>query len=108
MRELIDHLAASKTARVMQETWGHLAPVPRLAYQGTILFAHGAYGDLVIIRADFPDLPDSPWFFDDLNQFVDSWLTEAGKLYEFSGTYTKFKNGGFRFSGKPRERSIGD
>ena len=49
-------------AAVMQNTWGHLAPKPGRAYIGHVVFAYGAYGDIVPIRCEFDGLDDSPWF----------------------------------------------
>lgn len=90
---------AKYKAEVMAATWGHLAPKPK-KYEGTILFAHGEYGDLVPLRAAFHGLPDSPWFFDDMTDWIFEQKTEEGKIYLFVGSYTKFKNGNCRFSGK--------
>lgn len=95
---------AAHKARVMGETWGHLAPKPRQSYRGSILFCHSEYGDLVPIRCDFRDLPDSPWFFQDLIDFIVASKTEPGGIYEFDGTYTKRKNGTFHFKGRTVER----
>lgn len=96
-------LAAHKN-RVMCETWGHLAPVPRNSYRGSIVFAHGEYGDLVPLRTDFPSLPDSPCFFSDLMELISSAKTEPGRIYEFEGTYTRRKNGSHHFKGRTVER----
>jgi hypothetical protein len=95
---------ASYKARVMGETWGHLAPKPRNAYRGSILFAQSEYGDLVALRTDFPDLPDSPWLFNDIMEFICAAKTEAGGIYEFEGTYTRRKNGTHHFKGRTVER----
>lgn len=89
---------------VMAQTWGHLAPNPRREYHGSILFAHGAYGDLVPLRADFDGMPDSPWFFQDMMDFIAGSKTEPGCIYEFDGTYTKRKNGTYHFKGRTVER----
>lgn len=88
--------------QVQQATWGHLAPIPRRTYRGTILFVHGDYGDITPIRVRFPDLPDSPWFFEGMIEFLSSRRTRPGTVYLFSGSYMQCKNGAHRFSGKVR------
>jgi len=93
---------ARYSAEVMAETWGHLAPEPRRRYPGTIVFTHGAYGDLTPIVVEFGQLPDSPWFFDGVLEFIGSRKTAPGKVYRFSGTYMMCKNGSHRFSGRTR------
>jgi hypothetical protein len=85
---------------VFQQTWGHLRPELRRTYHGFIIFAYGAYGDIIPVACEFDGLPDSPWFFDDLQDFIGKKAKTPGTIYRFSGTYTKFKNGGCRFSGK--------
>jgi hypothetical protein len=92
--------------QVMAATFGHLAPEPRKRYPGTILFTHTDYGQLVPIRSHFQDLPDSPWFFEHLNDFVADKATKAGAVYRFKGTYILFKNGKAQFSGKIVELDI--
>ena len=89
--------------RVMHSTWGHLAPVPRKPYTGGILFTHTEYGDLVPIRSSFPELPDSPWFYRHLHDFVADKARTPATVYRFEGTYTMLKNGRSRFSGKVRK-----
>jgi hypothetical protein len=91
---------AAHRAQVLAATFGHLAPSIRKKYHGSILFTQSAYGSLVPIRADFPDLPDSPWFFEHLNDFVAERAREPGKVYRFDGTYMVFRNGSPSFSGK--------
>lgn len=104
MSEAWAPIEAAQKHRVMRQTFGHLAPIPRNAYRGSILFAHSEYGDLVALRSDFPGLPDSPWFFSDMMEFIISAKTEAGRIYEFEGTYTRRKNGSHHFKGRTLER----
>lgn len=85
---------------VMRNTWGHLAPEHRKVYHGEILFAFGEYGDIIPIRCNFKDLPDSPWFYDQMNDFIAEKSKDKGAIYRFEGTYMLFKNGKCRFSGK--------
>lgn len=91
-------------AQVTNETWGHLAPEPRRKYNGFILFAHAAYGDLTVIDYRFKNLEDSPWFCEDLHEFINGIAGEKpqGRIYRFDGTYMKYKNGSHSFSGKVR------
>jgi hypothetical protein len=70
---LIDAYGARREAEVMQETWGHLAPNPNREYTGSVLFTHGAYGDLTAISVDFDGLDDSPWFYEHLHD----WFVNA-------------------------------
>jgi len=103
--------------KVMSMTWGHLHPEYRKVYKGYILFTHGAYGDITPIKCEFKDLPDSPWFFQEMEDFLYSKCVESshfyrgnfrttkgkvkvGQIARFDGTYVKFKNDGYRFSGK--------
>lgn len=104
MDEAWSPIHAAQKHRVMADTWGHLAPRPQTAYRGSILFAHGEYGNLVALRTDFPELPDSPWFFHDMMEFIGAAKTEAGCIYEFEGTYTRRKNGSHHFKGRTVER----
>ena len=85
---------------VMRGTWGHLAPEHRKVYHGEILFAFGEYGDIIPIRCNFEGLPDSPWFYDQMTDFIAEKSKDKGTIYRFEGTYMLFKNGKCRFSGK--------
>jgi hypothetical protein len=84
---------ANKQA-IQKATWGHLAPRRNKRYQGHIVFSISAFGDMVVIDADFEDLPDSPWLFDAVHNFVfeDESLVH-GAIYRFDGT---FRNYAFR------------
>jgi hypothetical protein len=86
---------------VMQATWGHLAPKPRRRYRGEIIFAHGDFGDHVVIRCNFKGLPDSPWFFEQMTEWTAdrAFKRPRGSVLRFVGTYMMFKNGKGRFSG---------
>ena len=99
LQEAFAPIEADNRARVEAQTWGHLAPVAGRLYPGTILFAESEYGDVVVIRADFTDLPDSPWFYDDMYDFIWSQETEPGGLYQFSGSYQKDENAAYEFDG---------
>lgn len=84
---LIDAYGARREAEVMQETWGHMAPNPNREYTGSVLFTHGAYGDLTAISVDFDGLDDSPWFYEHLHDWFVNLDTEPEKIYRFGGTY---------------------
>ncbi len=94
-------------AQVRYQAFGHLAPVRGVRYPGTMIFCQSEYGDIVCIRADFGDLPDSPWFYEDMQEYIGKKALEAGAIYRFSGYYLKYKNGGYRFSGKVAALDIG-
>jgi hypothetical protein len=84
-----------KAMEVRDDTWGHLAPVPRRKYNGTILLATSTYAgeNTCIINTDFPDLPSSPWFYAALCDYLceDHGFRE-GKVYFWTGTY-RFSRG---------------
>jgi hypothetical protein len=102
---------AHNRARVEVETFGHLAPKPAQVYRGYILFTLGNYGDITIIRDDFGDLPSSPWYFRDLNDFCADKIMDKdnGTIWRFEGTYRvskrDFKG---RFVGRITEVVIAD
>lgn len=104
---------------VIRATFGHLAPKPEHTYEGYILFTLGAYGDITVIRDDFGDLPSSPWYFDDLNDFVGRKIEgkAEGTVWRFEGIYRKGKDkirgvmgetGKGRFVGRVTEVKIPD
>lgn len=95
---LVNAYGARWEADVMQDTWGHLAPEPGRVYAGTFVVAHGCYDDLAVISAEFADLPDSPWFHEHLHDWISDQATEPGKVYRFTGTYSRDR--GDRFIGK--------
>lgn len=102
MADVFAPIEAAHRARVMRMTWGHLAPKGGKVYRGSMLFAHGEYGDIVPLRAHFIDLPDSPWFFSDMMEWIAKQETTGGKIYSFHGTYAKAKSGEFNFDGEVR------
>jgi hypothetical protein len=93
-------VGAYHRAQVEVEMSGHLAPVPRRIYRGSILFVSGEYGDVVPVKVRFEGLPDSPWFYDDLQEFIEKFATRSGKVYRFVGIYRKAPNGKARFVGR--------
>lgn len=96
--------------RLLEATWGHLAPVKNRRYSGRIVFVTGIYGDeennpttlyCKLSNKTLGDLPDSPWFYDFLQDWyfeqVDADLLTPGVVYEFKGSFFNYK-----FAGKIR------
>ena len=67
---IIDVYQERKKKEVMQDTWGHLAPVKTKRYYGFIIFTLGEYRDYCCIKSDFKNLESSPWYYEDLNEFM--------------------------------------
>lgn len=84
--------------KMLHYIWGHLAPKRNKAYPGFILFTHSDYGDLTIIKSKFRSLPDSPWFYKAMEDFVYENAQKTGCIYHFKGV---FKN--YSFVGKVTE-----
>jgi len=97
---------AQYKAKVMTNTWGHLAPEPRKKYQGEILIAYSAYGDQIVLQDKFEGLPSSPWFYSDMVGFMSELKLESFGIYKFTGYYQRFKNGNHRFVGDIKKCSI--
>lgn len=93
---IVDHFAQRKAQDVRQETWGHLRPKTNHKYYGYIVFAYSAWGELVLIDAEFTGLDSSPWLYDDLIAFVDSQDVSTG-VYRWDGWYKSFKNESHQF-----------
>lgn len=90
---------ARHRSQVLAATFGHLAPQARKKYPGSIIFAQSEFGQLVPIRSSFDDLPDSPWFYQHLTDFVADKATEPGQVCRFEGHYQLYKNGKGKFTG---------
>jgi len=96
---------------VMWDTWGHLAPEPHKKYYGWIIVAKAAFRNNFIFDYHFDELPDSPWFADDLCEFAfDVTKDKEGiGLWRYEGWYKKFKNGNYQFgAGKFVKLTVGD
>jgi hypothetical protein len=85
----VDAYGARREAEVMQDTWGHLAPQQDRTYKGVVTFTVGCFGDLAVISAEFEGLPDSPWLYEDLHQWIWDQKPEEGKVYRFEGSYCR-------------------
>lgn len=99
LKEEFDKIDLLNTAIVARQTWGHLAPQPGTVHALTLLFCCGEYGHIVPIRVESITLDDSPWFYDDMQTFIETNAKEAGRIYKFDGTYRKYKNGNCKFTG---------
>ncbi len=97
-------IEAHYRAQIIGATFGHLAPKPKEVYEGTVLFAHGEYHDLCVIRSTI-NVDDSPWFYEDLHgdyfwkKKIAGKRIVTGRVYKWTGTYRKLKNGKGRFVG---------
>jgi hypothetical protein len=95
---VIDVYGPRKQMEVMQDTWGHLAPRPRVKYRGYILIAESVFPgqgrttvDTDFVTAKGKELDSSPWFYDALTDYVcDLEGLEDGKVYLWEGTYEFF------------------
>src|SRR5687768_11205030 len=76
---------------VQEATWGHLAPEKGRTYTGSMLFTQSEYGDIVVIRANFEGLDDSPWLFEALNNFAADHAIDPGAIYLFRGTFRNYR-----------------
>lgn len=87
---------------VRENTWGHLKAQPDVWHPGGVVFAESAYGgERVILRADFGDgVPDSPWFYQHLHEWLWEQDTEPGALYTFTGWYRIGRSGAYEFRGE--------
>jgi hypothetical protein len=83
---------------VQKETWGHLAPKRNKSYSGYIVFSITAYGNMELIDADFAGLPDSPWLFDAMTEFVfEDWQSlPHGTVFRWCGTFRNYRFNGTR------------
>ncbi len=91
MSPVVDILSERKRKEAMKDTWGHLAPKKGQSYKGFMVWAHSAYGDIVLIDANFENLDDSPWLFENMQDFI-AENGERGGLYKWEGCY---KNSSF-------------
>lgn len=76
---------------VQRDTWGHLAPEENKTYKGYVLFTQTVFGEYVIIDANFEGLPESPWLFDAMTDFIEEHAKEDGSIYRFDGTFRNYE-----------------
>lgn len=81
--------------KLLQQTWGHLAPRRGKTYRGYFIFAVGCFGcdDLnpTPIECEFGKLAESPWFYNSLIDFIGEMGTEAGGVYRWEGTFRNYE-----------------
>lgn len=109
------HPFPEQVESVMQDTWGHLAPVARQVYGGFILFTHGIHGDITVIDWEFAtreglELDGSPWLYTDMHEQVGQWIEDKknfrGGIWKFEGTFERLKNGKSRWRGKVKPQRV--
>jgi len=83
---------------------GHLYPEERKYHKGWAVFIIGAYGDISIVDLNFENVEDSPWFFEDVKNYMFK-ISDRKKykdfvgILKFEGTYLKYKNQNCSFKG---------
>lgn len=74
-----------READVMEGTWGHLRPAPG-SHHGQMLVAVSEYGgERLLVAATFPDVPDSPWFYEAAYELIYGAELKEGAAYRFNG-----------------------
>lgn len=78
---------------VMQDTWGHLAPIKNKTYSGHFTYASSCFGanNPIMLSFEFKDLDSSPWLYNALQDLLYSLKTEPGIVYKFEGTIRNYK-----------------
>lgn len=93
---------AAYKVKMMEATWGHLAPKRNTTYCGRLIFAVGCFGsdplNPIPIVCEFEGLDSSPWFYEAVQSFMQAQKTKEGCVYEFRGS---FRN--YAFRGKIRK-----
>lgn len=70
--------------RIITETFGHLFPKPSTEpIRGMVRVAQTAYSGAVIIELEI-DIPDSPWWYTAIHDFISDYELEYGKVYQFT------------------------
>lgn len=85
---------AANREKVMQNTWGHLAPLKNTSYKGVILFTKSAYrsGTIDLIDTQFNNLEDSPWLYDFLCKHLYAFSDlEYGAVYRIDCTFRNYR-----------------
>jgi hypothetical protein len=87
-------------AFVMADTWGY--PKPQIKYPVDMIICHTTYGAVEVFKyiSELDDDLGNPFFHEDLGDFLGDIKTEEENLYRWTGYYLKYKNGGYRFTGK--------
>ena len=94
MQHVVAMIENDARERVMDETWGHLAPKKNRTYRGTMVIAVGCYGDdalnPTVIQTDWGELDSSPWWFDAMQRYISDLGLEEGKVYKWQGTFRNY------------------
>lgn len=75
-----DAYGQSKKHNVMADTWGHMYPEPGSKHYGEMTIARGEYGDLIIVKSDFPGLSSSPQRYEMEHTIFDRLELEPGTV----------------------------
>lgn len=88
--------------KVMEHTWGHLAPKKNKTYRGHITWVLGCgyeYSDLnpTVLECELDGMSDSPWFYDAIRRFLQEVVDRkhAPGIFKWEGTFRNYK-----FTGK--------
>lgn len=107
MEDAFAPVYAYNQAMIFANTWGY--PRPRIKYSVRFLIVRDELGiTTTAIRSEFPDDCGNPFFWDDFQDWSLDLELENGGVYIFDGYYMKYKNGGFRFTGKLRKITINE
>jgi hypothetical protein len=89
---------AKYKAKVIEDTWGHLAPIKNRIYKGRIVYTAGCFGhdhlNPTALFCTFKGLVSSPWFYNAIQEFMSSQRPEEGIVYEFIGTFRNYEFNG--------------
>lgn len=96
---ITDVYADRKKQKIMQDTFGHLAPKKGRSYKGFMIYAHGEYGEIVLLDAKFKGLSDSPWLFDAMQDYIGGHCKDCG-VYKWEGRCTKIDESSICFGGE--------
>ena len=99
-RKIFTPVEAKAKSIVYAQTWGHLAPEKNTTYRSQLLFAVSEYNTFGVCLIK-EDLPNSPWMFDAINDWLGSFSELEPGFYKVNVT---FRN--FRFWGKPLKIEI--
>lgn len=104
---ITDVYAERKRQQVTQDTWGHLAPKKGQSYEGYMIYAHGGYGDIVLLDAGFKNLSDSPWLFEAMQEYLGGHCKDEG-VYKWEGCFEKLSEGCYCFGGEIKRLDFKD
>ncbi len=104
LRDIAPIIEADNIRIVMEDTWGHLAPIKDKVYRGRIAFAVGCFdsGHLnpTPLLFELGDLDSSPWFYHAVHAFLSELpkqYRKEGCVYEWNGSFCNYE-----FKGKTK------